>query len=414
MKNDRTEIPTDRQQDAIAKPFSWNWLARRRRWFFLTVLVSLILGGAYWWFYLRCRVSTNDAYVHADIANISSRIPGTVLRVLVDNDQWVEAGQVLVELDPTDYQVVKDRAEANLARLEADIKAAEITLSLTGSQTETQVQNAQAALQKARNQEEAKHNQVKELEQSHLAATSELAFAQKEFDRYEALFHHDSVAEKMRDQAKTSLDKARAEVKSQDAGIEALKASLKSTQDEIAQAEAQLQLAQSNRNKVEITRHRLESLKAQMKEARAQLKQAELDLSYCTIKAPLPGYIAQRDIQVGNRIQDAQPFMAVVPLQLAYVEANFKETQMGHIRPGQNATIKADIYPGYIFHGKVVSVAAGTGAAFSLLPPENATGNWIKVVRRVPVRIDLDPPPPPQFPLHVGLSLHVAINRCSQ
>ena len=152
------------------------------------------------------------------------------------------------------------------------------------------------------------------------------------------------------------------------------------------------------------------SLKAQRDGYKADLDEAELNLSYCTIAAPIAGFIAQKSIQVGDRVQPGLALMAVVPLQEIYAEANFKETDLTHVRLGQTAVIEADIYPDYIYHGKVVGIRAGTGAAFSLLPPENATGNWIKIVQRVPVKIAFDAPPPPRYPLRVGLSLTVTIN----
>jgi membrane fusion protein (multidrug efflux system) len=161
---------------------------------------------------------------------------------------------------------------------------------------------------------------------------------------------------------------------------------------------------------VEAQTYSLAALKGQMEEAKAALETARLNLSYCTIVAPIGGYIAQKNVQVGDRVQPGQPLMAVVPLQEAYIEANFKETQLEHIRIGQPVTIEADTYPGYTYRGKVVGIRAGTGAAFSLLPPENATGNWIKVVQRVPVKIVLDNPQPPQYPLRVGASLLVTVN----
>ena len=161
---------------------------------------------------------------------------------------------------------------------------------------------------------------------------------------------------------------------------------------------------------MDIEVQQLESLKARRDQARAELEQAKLNLSYCTIRAPLSGSVAQRNVQVGDRLSVGQPIMAVVPLQAAYVEANYKETQLTHVRVGQHAAITADIYPSHTYHGRVAGIAAGSGAAFSLLPPENATGNWVKVVRRVPVRIYLDKPPPPEYLLRVGLSLEVTID----
>ena len=173
---------------------------------------------------------------------------------------------------------------------------------------------------------------------------------------------------------------------------------------------AQLQTARSERANVDVQLHKVEALKAKRDRSMADLEAARLNLSYCVIAAPIEGYVAQRNIQVGDRVQPGQALMAVVPLSKIYVEANFKETQLTNVRIGQPASISADIYPGYAYTGKVSGIRAGTGAAFSLIPPENATGNWIKVVQRIPVRIELDKPPLLDHPLRVGASLDVTID----
>jgi membrane fusion protein (multidrug efflux system) len=178
----------------------------------------------------------------------------------------------------------------------------------------------------------------------------------------------------------------------------------------VEQAQAQLQASLSQRKQVEVLAHKLAALQGERQEAEAKLQAAQLNLSYCTIPAPIAGYLAQKNVQVGDRVQTGQPLMAVVPLREVYVEANLKETQLKNVRLGQPVTIKADVYPAYTYYGKVDGIRAGTGASFSLLPPENATGNWIKVVQRVPVKISLDEPPPAEYPLRIGFSLQVTIS----
>jgi membrane fusion protein (multidrug efflux system) len=380
-------------------------------WFVLGGLVLLAAVVAYWWFFMHGLVKTDDAYVHADVASISSRIPGTVSDVLVDHDQRVEKGQLLVQLDQTDYRIAADEAAAVVARREADVKATAVNIDLIDKETAARIQSAQATLQKDVNQKQTIYHQIQELEKNRQAAQADLDFARKEYRRYEALYKQGRLAsEAKRDETRTAFEKARANVKALDAHIEALKSSLQAAEDEIHQATADLDLAQSQRDNIAIERHRLESLKAQAAEERANLEQARMNLSYCTIKAPIAGQVAQKDIQVGDRVQPSQPFMAIVPLHRIYVRANYKETDLEHIRVGQPAKIKADSYPGYVYHGKVASIAAGSGAAFALLPPENASGNWIKIVRRVPVKIELDGVPSSDHPLRVGLSLEVTID----
>ena len=385
-------------------------LRRRWPWLGLIILVIAALVGGYWWGFLHGRVTTEDAYIHADVASIGSRVPGSVSRVLVHNDQRVEKGDVLVELDPADYQISVDLAEAGLARIEADIQAAEANISLVDSQTQAQIQSAQEDLEKAGDQEQSKFQQMKELEKNRLAARAELKEAEINYERIKRLYTNKATSKQALDEAETLRKKDEANLKALDAGIQATDASLKASRKDIDEARIRLELAQKDRIKLEVERHRLTSLKAQRDEMRGQLDQAKLQLSYCTIKAPISGVVAQKDIQVGDRIKTGQPFMALVPLNDVYVEANFKETQLTDVEVGQPAIIKADIYPDYTFRGRVESIGAGTGAAFSLLPPENATGNWIKVVRRVPVRVQLERPLSSQYPLRVGLSLKVTID----
>jgi membrane fusion protein (multidrug efflux system) len=386
----------------------------RKRGFFpgLIIILSLalVLGGGYWWFYMRGRVSTDDAYVMAHIASISSRINGNVSEVLVDNDEHVNEGQVLVRLDPRDYQVAVDRAQAVVARMEADIKSEEMSIDLIDRETQGQVQVAEAALKEAKNQEQVRAQNMNQLEKARLAAQADLTYAQREFNRFEALYRQGSASKEQRDNASTLLKKADANLKGVEDQIAASKDALAASRQNTDQATANLEIARSNLKKVPIELQHLDSLRAQKNEAQAELEEAKLQLSYCTIKAPISGHIDQRSVQIGDRIQTSQPIMAVVPLHAVYVEANFKETQLGQVRPGQPASIEADIYPGYVYHGRVFGIGSGTGAAFSLLPPQNATGNWIKIVQRVPVKIELEQPLPSEYPLRVGLSLHVTID----
>jgi len=376
----------------------------------LVVVLAGILACAYWWFYLHGRVATDDAYVKAHSASISSRIWGTVIQVLVDNNDRVREGQVLVLVDPDDYQTAIDGALAILNRREADVKRAEINVDLLDSQTASQVKAAQAQLERAREEEKNGRHQIEQAEERKRVSQADLAYARDEYQRQEELYRKRAISQQAYDDALKKVRVAEADVKAAVAEIEGLRASLLASQEQVNQAEAGLEIAQSGRKEVQMERHTLESLRAQRDEARSSLEQARLNLSYCTIKAPLGGAIAQRDVQVGDRIQPGVPIMSVVPLERIYGEANFKETDLTHMRPGQPARIKADIYPDRIFSGKVSGIGAGTGAAFSVLPPQNATGNWIKVVQRVPVTIDLDRPLPPEYPLRVGLSLTVTVD----
>lgn len=380
------------------------------RWVFIIVLLGIAGGVAYWWFFMHNRVTTDNAYVKADTAQISARIAGSVLRILVDNDYPVQTGQVLVELDPAEYRALLDKAEGALAQAEAEVLAAEVAVAATDLQTAAQVEASESALQAARDKEREVRHRLEEIESKRLAVLADLKQTARDSSRFENLYRQGAGTERQQDQAMTAFKKARAQTGAVDAELAAARAALAAVSQEVERAAAQLQVARSDRYQVEIQRHRLAGLKGLRDKQKGEADAARLNLSYCTVVAPVSGYIAQKSIQVGDRIQPGQPIMAVVPLQDVYVEANFKETQLSHVRLGQPVVIKADIYPGQTYRGRVAGIRAGTGASFSLLPAENATGNWIKVVQRIPVRIKLDRPPPPERPLGVGFSLEVTID----
>lgn len=376
----------------------------------ISLVVLLLISFGYWWFFKRNRVTTDNAYVMADTARISSRIPGTVLEVLVENDQWVEKDQVLVKLDPADYQVMVNEARAGLEEIEARIKESEISISLVDSKTEAQVKSAEAAYRAAKDKDREIRHRLVELQKKRLSVLADYKHAKKDYQRFENLYKGGASSGRQRDRVRTAFKKAKAALAALDAEIAALKASIDAVGESVKNAEARLSAARSDRARVLMQKNSLKALKAKRNGLKAKLEAAQLNLSYCTIKAPISGYISQKRVQVGESVQPGLPLMAVVPLQDVYVEANFKETQLENVRIGQPAIVKADIYPGFEYRGKVVGIRAGTGAAFSLLPPENATGNWIKVVQRVPVKIEFDSPPPKDHPLRVGLSLEVTID----
>jgi membrane fusion protein, multidrug efflux system len=380
------------------------------RWFATGMAALFLLCTCYWWFFMRDRVSTDNAYVKADSAQLSSRVPGTVLRVFVENDFPVEGGQVLLELDPADYKVAVAKAQSVLAQDEAEVLGAELAVAQVDQQTAAQVLAAEASLQAARDSEIEARHRVDELENRQLAATADLKLTKRDFERFENLYHQGAAPERQQDQARTAFNKAKAQSGATDAQRAASRAAVAVATETVGRAGAQLVAAQSERYNVEIQRYRLASLKGKRDKSRAELEAAQLNLSYCTISAPISGVIAQKSIQIGDRIQPGQALMAVVPLQEIYVEANFKETQLTNVRLGQSAIIHADVYPRYSYRGRVIGVRAGTGAAFSLLPAENATGNWIKVVQRVPVKIQFDDPIPLDHSLVVGMSLEVTID----
>ena len=384
--------------------------ARRIKIGAFIVLVLAVAAIIYWWVFMRNYVTTDDAYARADSAMVSARVPGTILKVLVDNDFAVQTGQPLIELDPADYKVAVDRAKAALDEDEAELKAAEIMVPPVNIQTSSQVDAAEAALKAAQDTESQTRHNLEQLRNSRAAAAADFVQAERDYKRFETLSASGAGTQRQSEQAQTAYDKAKAQLRAVDAQIAALESALSAATQQVSRARAQLQSAMSERANVDVQLRKVETLKAKRDKSMADLEAARLNLSYCDIAAPIDGYIAQKNIQVGDRVQPGQAMMAVVPLNKIYIEANFKETQLTDVRLGQPAAISADIYPGYAYKGKVAGIRAGTGAAFSLIPPENATGNWIKVVQRIPVRIELDQPPPQDRPLRVGASLDVTIN----
>ena len=373
-------------------------------------LIALILGGAYWFFFKYNRVSTDNAYVMADSAMISSRIPGTIQDILVDNDTQVTPGQTLLSLDPKDYQLAVDEAQAMLTRTEAEMRATEASIFQSDIQTAAQEDSARSVIAETQDRVREGEHKLEALKQQRIAALADLTIARRDFERYDRLYKQQAIAQQQWDRAKTALDKTTAQLDAIDAETEAVRSSVEGARQAVKQSQSQLNVARGGRYSVTVLRQQFSALRAKRDEVFANLQAARLRLSYCTIAAPIGGYVAQKRIQKGDRIQPGQVLMAIVPLEGVYIEGNFKETQLTNVRIGQPVTIKADIYPGYTFHGKVAGIRAGTGAAFSLLPPENATGNWIKVVQRVPVKIRLDKIPPPDHPLRVGLSLVATIH----
>jgi membrane fusion protein (multidrug efflux system) len=280
----------------------------------LVILLSLglIFVGGYWWFYLRGRVSTDDAYVMAHVASVSSRIDGTVSEVLVDNNDPVREGQVLLQIDPRDYQVAVDKAQAVAARIDADIQSEEVTMDLVERETQGQSLVADAALAEAKKTEQAKVHDTDELVKRRSAAQADLTYAQREFNRFEDLYRRGAGSQESRDNALNVLEKAKANLKGVEAQIASSQASFEASRQRTDQAKENLGIVRSDLKKAAVELHRLASLRAQKNAAQADLEAAKLQLSYCTIKASISGRIAQRSVQVGDRVQTGQPVMAVV------------------------------------------------------------------------------------------------------
>jgi membrane fusion protein (multidrug efflux system) len=380
------------------------------------LLIAIAAVGG-WWHYSG-RESTDDAQVDGHIVPIAARVGGTVAAVKVEDNQAVEAGAVLVEVDPRDYRVALQRAEADHADARAALAAAEAGIPITTTTTAGQVSSAGANVERAATGTQAAAWDV-EASRARLAfaearlreASANATRASRDLERLKPLVAKDEVSQQQYDAAVAAADAATASVESAQAAIiEATQAvsvaeSRRSqSANALTQAQADLRTARTAPEQVTVTRARAQSAAARVQQAKALLDQATLNLAYATIKAPAAGRVSKKSVEPGQVIQPGQPLLALVPLGDVWVTANFKETQLRNMRPGQRASVSVDAF-GRSYQGKVESIAAATGARFSLLPPENATGNYVKVVQRIPVKIVFDRGQDPEHLLRPGMSV---------
>jgi membrane fusion protein (multidrug efflux system) len=382
------------------------------------VVVIAIAAGAWLWA-TAGRESTDDAQVDASVTPIAARIGGTVLAVPVADNQAVEAGTVLVEIDPRDYRIALDRAEAELADAEAAAQAAQASVPITSTtatgnvstargglaQAQAAIAEAQQGVEAARARLVAAQARVRETEANAMKAA-------RDVERFKSLLAKDEIPQQQYDAAvaaaaasSAAVESARSQVSEAESGIRVAESCVEQARASEQQASSQLQSAQTAPEQITVTRARAAAAQARVQQLRADVEQARLNLEYVTIKAPLSGIVSRKTVEPGQVIQPGQPLMTVIPLDRVWITANFKETQLEGMRPGQRVTVEVDAYSGREFRGKVESIAAATGARFSLLPPENATGNFVKVVQRVPVKIVLDEGQDPGHLLRPGMSV---------
>jgi membrane fusion protein, multidrug efflux system len=382
-------------------------------------VVIVVLAVAVWLWATAGRETTDDAQVDAHVAPIAARIGGTVAEVPVKENQEVEAGAVLVVIDPRDYQVALDKARAELATAEADAAAARVNVPITSTAATSNVstarggvEQAQAGIEGAQRAIDAATARVATAEARQREAEANAAKTAKDVERFKGLLAKDEVSQQQydaavgaADAARAATDSARSQVQEAQAGISVAQSQLMQARAGATQATAQLQTAQSGPQEVTAQRARAASADAKVLQQRAAVQQAELNLQYTTLRAPMKGIVSRKGVEVGQVVQPGQPLMTVIPLEEVWVTANFKETQLEKMRPGQPAVIEVDAYGGRDFKAHVESLAAATGSRFSLLPPENATGNFVKVVQRVPIRIAIDEKQDAQQLLRPGMSV---------
>ncbi len=383
----------------------------RRRAFliFFGVLLIIAAAGFLYWMHERQFESTDDAQVEAHLNPISARIDGAIIQVYVDDNQMVRAGDALVELDPRDYQVALDQALAQLAQARSMVIAQEPNVPITQVENttnisggEAEVANAKATMASAERDREAAAAKLTESQANNGRAQADLT-------RYRFLIAKEEVSQQ-------EYDQIAAEAKAQAATVAANEAALQSYAQIVDQrraqlAQAQTKLAQYRRNapqQLAIRRATLRSEQASAQSARAQLEQAQLKLSYTRITAPVTGIVMKRFAEVGAHISAGQQLLTIAQIGDVWVTANFKETQLRNIRPGQPATIHVDALK-QDFDGSVLDIGGSTGSVASVLPPENATGNYVKVVQRIPVRIRFKPNQNGMDRLRPGMSVEPEI-----
>jgi len=376
----------------------------RAKWGLIFAALIIVVGGILIWRYFSSYESTDDAQVDGHINSISARISGHVISLNIQDNQYVEKGTVLVEIDPVDYEVAVAQARANYADAQAQAAAAGINVPITNVSTSSQVlsaqanvANANAGIASARQQYEAAKAQIAQAEANNVKAQNDLV-------RYKQLIDKQEISQQQYDQAIASAKASEATVAADKAAADAAAAQIEEAQGKLEQANADLRTAQTAPQTLQATRSKALSAQATADRRKAELQQAELNLQYTKVIAPVTGMVSNRTVEVGQNVQPGQEMMKVIPLEDIWVTANFKETQLREMKPGQKATISVDAN-GKKYNAHVDSIAGASGARFSLLPPENATGNYVKVVQRIPVKIVFDPGETKSHELRPGMSV---------
>ena len=370
---------------------------------FAAVVVILAAGGYYLWKYLNTYETTDDAQIDGHINAISGRIAGNVIEVRAEDEQIVNAGDVLVRLDPRDYEVALAKAQADLGDAEAALESSRIDIPITATNTASQLKTAtssradatafvlgaQRQLTATRARLESSQAQVREAEANLKKDADDVARYKLLVDKNEIPRQQYDTAVSTAAAAQAALDARVAAVREAEQNIVVAQSAVEQANQRITQADASIESASTAPKQVAVSEARAKSAAAQVAQKKALVEQAKLNLTYCTIVAPVAGIVGKKTVELGQNISPGQQLMALVPLDDIWVIANFKETQLSRMQPGQRVRVAVDAY-GREYNGKIVAVGGASGSKFSVLPPENATGNYVKVVQRIPVRINLD------------------------
>jgi len=366
--------------------------------------IVLLVIGFFVYRYFTSYESTDDAQVDGHINSISARVSGHVIKLNVQDNQYVQAGTVLVEIDPADYQVAYEKAKADYADAEAAAIAAGVSVPITSVNTSSQVSASQADVDSARAGIQAAQQQFQAAKAELLQAEANNVKAQNDLTRYKQLVDKQEISQQQYDQAVAAAKASAAAVEAARATADAAEQQVTQAKGRLVQAEANYRYAATAPKQMEISRAKADSARAQVQMMKANLDQAELNLNYTKVVAPVTGIVSNRTVEVGQNVAPGQELMKVINLDDIWITANFKETQLRDMKIAQRVSVEVDAN-GRKYEGKVDSIAGASGARFSLLPPENATGNYVKVVQRVPVKIVLDPGSNKDHELRPGLSV---------
>jgi membrane fusion protein (multidrug efflux system) len=391
----------------------------RAKWLLIPAVLVVIAGAYAGWQYLSHWESTDDAQIDGHIHPVNAKVGGTVLSVNVVENQKVKAGTVLAQLDSRDYEGAVARAAAELALARAGVIAARAGVPVASSTAGAQITSSEAIAERAKAGVELAAKDAAAAEAKLISAQARVREAQananketRDVERFKMLIAKDEISQQQYDAAVSTADAARAAAESAEASVvqlqqEAAGARAKAAQShaELQQALAEAEAAKTAPEQVTITKAQAQSAEARVELAKAALDQARLNLEYTTIKAPLSGIVSKKTVETGQVVQSGQPLMAIVPEEDIWVTANFKETQLADMHAGEPGTVSVDAYGGRIYKVHVDSIASATGAKFSLLPPENATGNYVKVVQRIPVKLVFEPGEDSEHLLRPGMSV---------
>ncbi len=381
-------------------------------------VVALLVGGYFLWGYLSSYESTDDAQIDGHVNAVSARIIGQVSEVLTADERFVKAGDVLVKIDPRDYEVAVAKAEADVADADATVMSSRTDVPITRINTASTLKSArsskddfEAALLSSERQLNAYRARLETAQAQVTEAEADYKKAADDVERYKQLVAKEEISRQQYDEAvqtaaaaNAALAARRAAVNEARQNVTVAESSIEQAQARIQQADASVQAALTGPQQITVSRARAQSAEAKLLEKKTALDQAKLNLGYTTIVAPVSGIVGKKSVEVGQNVSPGQQLLAIVPLEDIWITANFKETQLRHMKPGERVRFSVDAF-GREYTGHVTGIGGASGSRFSLLPPENATGNYVKVVQRIPVRIDIDPGQNDDHRLRPGMSV---------